>query len=206
MKKFYTYIYFDPRDNTPIYVGKGYGDRAFSHIKQSNIRNNRRLSFLLAKRVAEGYSVTPHITYHADEETALGIEKFWIMYFGRADIGTGPLFNLTDGGDGVSGAVRSDKTKAKMALAKKGTIPWNKGKFFSRKKGRIAWNKGKKMKPISDDTRENMSAAQKGRTRKPHDVETKEKISATLSGRTLSVAHKVNISLARTGKHYGKHN
>ncbi len=39
---------------------------------------------------------------------------------------------------------RSDETKKRISLSKKGTIPWNKGKIgLTKKKGQVAWNKGK---------------------------------------------------------------
>ena len=31
--KYYVYLYVDPRTNVPFYIGKGKGDRAFSHLK-----------------------------------------------------------------------------------------------------------------------------------------------------------------------------
>jgi hypothetical protein len=39
---------------------------------------------------------------------------------------------------------RSEETKKKISLSKKGTVPWNKGKIgLKRRTGQIAWNKGK---------------------------------------------------------------
>lgn len=35
MPKFYAYVYFDPRDGLPFYVGKGQGYRARKHLHQA---------------------------------------------------------------------------------------------------------------------------------------------------------------------------
>src|SRR5271169_3362416 len=32
----YVYLYSDPRDGKPFYVGKGVGDRVFSHLEEEN--------------------------------------------------------------------------------------------------------------------------------------------------------------------------
>ena len=32
----YIYALYDPRENLPIYIGRGIGDRAFSHLKESH--------------------------------------------------------------------------------------------------------------------------------------------------------------------------
>ena len=37
--KSYVYLYSDPRDDKPFYVGKGVGDRAFSHLEEENDSN-----------------------------------------------------------------------------------------------------------------------------------------------------------------------
>jgi len=116
MTQFYTYIYLDPKDNTPIYVGKGKENRVHTHFKGKG-----KLGNVLRKRKAEGYTPQPIIINMPSEAEALQLEIFWIMYYGRADLSLGTLFNLTNGGDGATG-----------------NIPWNKGKTGCQ----TAWNKG----------------------------------------------------------------
>lgn len=113
--RFYSYLYRDPKTDVAIYVGKGRGSRAFAHF---NART--RLGNLLRKRVAEGFQVKPEITYHRDEELAFFVEQESIRKYGRADMGAGTLFNLTDGGEGSSNP--SHETRRKIALSLIGTI------------------------------------------------------------------------------------
>jgi len=34
--KYYVYAYFDPRNHQPFYVGKGKGNRVFTHLKDTS--------------------------------------------------------------------------------------------------------------------------------------------------------------------------
>jgi len=45
------------------------------------------------------------------------IERDLISFFGRKDLGTGDLYNLTDGGEGSVGYVHSEEARAKMSKA-----------------------------------------------------------------------------------------
>ncbi|WP_420550728.1 hypothetical protein [Litorivicinus lipolyticus] len=95
---FYVYVYSDV-DGTPVYVGKGQGNRAHEHLNGSS---NDRLSKLLTKRESEGFSIRPDIIAFGAESNMLLVETALIAMFGRADLSKGTLFNNTDGGDGVS--------------------------------------------------------------------------------------------------------
>lgn len=195
-KQFYTYLYLDPKDNTPIYVGKGKGRRAFRHLRESQ---NPHLHNTLQKRKGEGYITTPIINYEVDEQTSHQMEMFWIDQFGRADLGTGTLFNLTDGGEGVSGRACSDEVKLKLSLLKKGKprspetrakiSAANKAKVFTTEQRENIAARNKARGPISDETRAKISAASSGRKGpkgmlgKKHSNETRAKISAAHKGK-----------------------
>jgi hypothetical protein len=97
MKHFYTYAWVR-EDRTPYYIGKGHGNRAYDKSRQFCPPRDR---ILILK---QGLS----------ESEAFSHEKYMIFIFGRKDLGTGILRNLTNGGDGASGAVRSDETRSSI--------------------------------------------------------------------------------------------
>lgn len=109
--EFYVYLYKDV-DGTPVYVGKGKGDRAFQHLRSSN---NDRLKKWIESRSEKGFLIEPEIVASGSEDNMLMVEVALIKLFGRADQGVGPLFNNTDGGDGVSNP--SDEIRSKMSQA-----------------------------------------------------------------------------------------
>jgi hypothetical protein len=180
---FYTYLYRDPKEHKPIYVGKGQKKRAWSHFTKTA---NLHLKRLIAKRLNEGHTIEPIINYEVDESTAFHMEMFWIDFYGREDLGTGTLFNLTDGGDqppSRKGKVmpqprhprppKTEETKVKMSLALAGK-PWSEARRLSfeesKAAGRIVSESTRKKlsfvhtgRKHTDESRLNMSKAMKGR-------------------------------------------
>jgi hypothetical protein len=145
MEDFYTYIYYDPsRNNEPIYVGKGYADRAWDHFTRKH-----RHPFVQRLQYMRKNNIFPVIGIYAglEEEFAHLLEMELIAKFGRKDLGKGTLLNLTDGGEGVKGLIQSKETirkrvesteyaprteevRLKISRTKKENpiVPWNKGK------------------------------------------------------------------------------
>ena len=120
--KYYTYAYLR-EDRTPYYIGKGTKGRIYStHRKFKPPKDKSRIIFL---------------KQNLTEEEAFRHEVYMIAVFGRKDLGTGILHNRTNGGEGPSGAIRSDKTRKKMSEAKKNMSDETRRKMSEAKKGRI---------------------------------------------------------------------
>jgi hypothetical protein len=90
MDIYYVYAYLRKTDNTPYYIGKGKGDRAYRKHNVSVPNDKTKIVFLHE---------------NLPESEAFQMEKFYIKKYGRKDVGTGILRNLTDGGDGASGLI-----------------------------------------------------------------------------------------------------
>lgn len=116
-RDFYVYVIFRP-DGRPCYVGKGKGDRWLHHERRAKAHYNKHLSHIIAAAVAP----LPKIKVREDltEAEASAIEIAFIAAIGRADLGLGPLVNLTDGGDGKTGWVPSIITRKKIASSNTG--------------------------------------------------------------------------------------
>jgi len=73
----------------------------------------------LKKRIAEGYSPLIKIIPAETREDAIEMEILLISLIGRDDLGTGSLFNFTNGGEGTAGIKRthSEATKLKMSYS-----------------------------------------------------------------------------------------
>lgn len=104
---FYVYSYLR-HDNTPYYIGKGSGSRAWVKTK-SEIR----------PPVDHTYIVI--VEHHLSEIGALAIERRMIEWYGRKDLGTGVLRNMTAGGDGVHGRKVTKATVDKSIATKRKT-------------------------------------------------------------------------------------
>jgi hypothetical protein len=103
---FYVYAYIRA-DGTPYYIGKGVGRRA---VQKHNIHIPQNPSHIV---VCE---------QNLTELGALAIERRLISWYGRVDLGTGCLRNLTAGGDNSK---ISPTTRQKMSAARLGrTNPW----------------------------------------------------------------------------------
>jgi hypothetical protein len=152
------------------------------HLKNI-IRKSKALELEIPKiKIREGLS----------EKEAFDLEVAFIAAIGR-NSSSGPLVNLTDGGEGNSGWKHSPEWRAKMSVIMTG-------------------RPGKKGKILSPETIEKMRAAAKARSPelkaalgdrlrgKPLSEEHKAKLRAAKLGKKLSADHRSNIGKAHLGK------
>jgi hypothetical protein len=133
MNKFYVYVYLDPRkigkyvygtyefDFLPFYVGKGMGTRMYQHSCLSRLKNTKTKKRALLRGILNDglRPIIIKIEKNLTEEESFVLEKKLIDLIGRFDMGLGPLCNLTNGGDGISGAICSEERKKKISEALK---------------------------------------------------------------------------------------
>jgi hypothetical protein len=108
--RFYVYAYLRKSDLTPYYIGKGTGSRAWA--KQHNV-----------KIPTDKHRIVV-IENNLSNIGALAIERRLIRLYGRKDLGTGTLRNMTDGGDGSYNTMPSEKRKLACIKSNKERI-WN---------------------------------------------------------------------------------
>jgi len=163
---FYTYLWLR-YDGTPYYAGKGKGDRGFTS-KGHRVRRPKDSSRIILQD-------------WPSEKDAFEAEKFLIMYYGRLDLGTGCLRNLTDGGEGITGYNHTEETKQKLSESCKGYIPWSKGKT------------------VTEEIRHRISEYRKG---KIHTVETRRRMSESHMGsiHTEETRRKISESRKKQGR------
>ena len=182
MNNFYTYAYLR-EDGTPYYIGKGKGKRIYKNEYRScPVPKDRNYIIFLKQNLTE--------------EEAFKHEKYMISVLGRKDLGTGILRNMTNGGEGISGLVHTEKTKRKISESRKGKLHTEetKRKYSETRKGK---------KVHSEEWKKHLSERMKGNkfglNKKPT-PETIKKRSEKLKGRVMSEEQKKKLSDAHKGK------
>ncbi len=121
---YYTYVMYDRRTGVPFYVGAGKNNRC--NPKRKKITEELRSNTLVI------------VIEHDSKEEAFADEVVLTKKFGRRDLGTGSLMNLTDG-RGSRGRPRSEDERKRIGAPRVGV-------------------------PLSDETRKKMSKARMGNT------------------------------------------
>ena len=165
---YYTYAYLR-EDKTPYYIGKGQGNRIYS--KQKYIKPPKDKSRII------------YLKQNLTEAEAFKHEIYMIAVLGRIDLGIGILHNMTDGGEGLSGTIRSEETRRKISVATKGNTYC------------LGITR-------SEETRKRMSEAKKGNNNclgRILSKEHKKKISDALKERQFSEDHRRKIGEVNKG-------
>jgi len=116
MKKAYLYKHTRLDTNEVFYIGIGTQD---NYKRASQLHNRNTYWKNIVKKC--GWKVDI-ICDNLTWEEACKKEKHFILKYGRIDLGTGKLVNLTEGGDGGFGRKVSEETKQKMSKSHKGIL------------------------------------------------------------------------------------
>ena len=162
MNIYYVYEYLR-EDLTPYYVGKG---------KNTRWRDKHSVAVPPKDRVR-------FVATELTELQAFDLEKQLILDYGRKDLGTGPLRNLTSGGEGISGFKHSNETKK---LLRQHQLGKPKSEEAIRKQ---------------QETRKRNNKSIGGWT---HSEEWKSNMSKIMSGKKQSDEHLAKLSAVRKGK------
>jgi hypothetical protein len=191
----YTHIRKDK--NKPFY--HGIFEDPYRPFEKS--RRNSIWDKIVSKTEYEVIILAENLTW----EEACQMERELIRRDGRIDMGNGCLANMTDGGDGAVGLIRTEEHSRKISESQKGRTASEdtRKKLSEAKKGQLgnpksieAMRQATLGKKRSQETKDKMSLAAKNR--KPMSQEVKDKISksvtAVQTGRPCKEETKLKIS------------
>lgn len=155
--------------NGHMYVGGSVDiEKRLDEHKRGKDADNQAIDRAILKYGKENFSYQVITELPTDWNIIGEHEKYWIKLYNTFKDSN--HYNLTEGGEGISGWKHTDETKFKISEANKGKTGYWKDKNFSDKhkqklsashKGQESWNKGK-TDCYSDESIQKMSKAKKG--------------------------------------------
>jgi hypothetical protein len=124
-KNYYTYVFINPIDNKPFYIGKGIDQRYLQHFREIAYKKstNKHKTNTIKKIIKSNNDVIIDIIFTSNnEEECFNKEIELIKLYGRRNNKTGILTNLTEGGDGSSGREILEETRTKISNTRKQKI------------------------------------------------------------------------------------
>lgn len=196
MNKFYIYEHVRVDTNEVFYIGKGTVNKNNPYGRS---REKSRRSDLWKKIINKTDYKVNIVFEHESEIVVFDKERELIKKYGRKDLGLGPLVNFTDGGDGTSGAIRSDEFKQKVSEYHTNKQVSEETKQLLRKK--------RAEQVITEEHRKNISNGLMGKTKgKPSPLkgikkpkEVGEKISKSKTGHEVTKETRLKLSLKLKG-------
>lgn len=188
--------------NNKVYIGqtKNLKSRIQRHLY--DFKNNKHPNIYLynsmRKHGIENFDVEIIFQGNFNQNELNDLEIDLIRLYNSNDKRFG--YNMTEGGDGISGLKRSEITKQKISKSKKGkkrTEEHNKNLKEAFEKIIFKSQKGKF---VSLQTRQKQSNAQKGKKRSPQSIEKAKQTRLKNDGYKLSEEHKRKLSEAAKGK------
>jgi hypothetical protein len=227
---YYVYIYLDPRKKSkyifgdyifnyePIYVGKGKGYQDTSHFRYSRKKSKiKGMKQIILRELFENNlkPIIIRVLSNISEEEAFDWECEYIKSIGRLCDKSGPLTNLTNGGEGLKsifiteehlinqskrskhnnyakGLHHTEETKKKISESNKGL------KRSEKTKNLVRLSKIGKKRIFTNVWKNNIS---KSRIGKKQSEETKKKISVKNKGRKMT-SDNIKKMLISKGKIY----
>lgn len=120
-RKYYLYRYIRLDKNEPFYIGIGKKPKGFTNnyneYKRAYSKQRNGFCLVIMNKCKYRIEIVCESIHH---DYIVQKEIEFIRLYGRKDIGTGTLCNLTDGGEGCIGHVCSEKQKLNQSIKMKG--------------------------------------------------------------------------------------